>query len=88
MQKRTKVIGLVTGITLTCIIIYGCKESFIDRKPIGQYTIETYFTTEERAFQGVVGVYDVMGWNRTFAIKSSALFLLSILNKVSELFIA
>jgi starch-binding outer membrane protein, SusD/RagB family len=66
MQKRTKVIGLVTGITLSCVIIYGCKESFIDRKPIGQYTIETYFTTEERAFQGVVGVYDVMGWNRTF----------------------
>ena len=66
MQKRTKLIGLVTGITLSCIIIYGCKESFIDRKPIGQYTIETYFTTEERAFQGVVGVYDVMGWNRTF----------------------
>src|SRR5688500_18121095 len=66
MQKRTKVFALVTGITLTCIIIYSCKQSFIDRKPIGQYTIETYFTTEERAFQGVVGVYDVMGWNRTF----------------------
>jgi hypothetical protein len=66
MQKRSKVIALVTGITITSIIIYSCKKSFIDRKPIGQYTIETYFTTEERAFQGVVGVYDVMGWNRTF----------------------
>jgi starch-binding outer membrane protein, SusD/RagB family len=49
-----------------CLIIYGCDKKFIDRQPIGQYTIENYFTTEERAFQGVVGVYDVLGWNRTF----------------------
>ena len=66
MQNRTKVVALAIGITLSCVIIYSCKQSFVDRKPIGQYTIETYFTTEERAFQGVVGVYDVLGWNRTF----------------------
>ncbi len=66
MQKKKKIFALLTAITIVCTIIYGCKKSFIDRKPIGQYTIETYFNTEERAFQGVVGVYDVMGWNRTF----------------------
>lgn len=66
MQKRNKIFALSIGVVVTCSIIYGCKKGFIDRKPIGQYTIETYFTTEERAFQGVVGVYDVLGWNRTF----------------------
>lgn len=66
MQKRIKVFAVFTGICIASLIVYSCKKSFIDRKPIGQYTIETYFTTEERAFQGVVGVYDVMGWNRTF----------------------
>jgi hypothetical protein len=66
MQKNKRIFAVFTGITIVCTIIYGCKKSFIDRKPIGQYTIETYFTTEERAFQGVVGVYDVLGWNRTF----------------------
>ncbi len=66
MQKRKTAYIILTATALVSIVIYGCKKSFIDRKPIGQYTIETYFTTEERAFQGVVGVYDVMGWNRTF----------------------
>jgi hypothetical protein len=66
MQKGKKVFAISTALTLVCIVIYSCKKSFIDRKPIGQYTIETYFTTEDRAFQGVVGVYDVLGWNRTF----------------------
>lgn len=61
-----KVAYLFIGIISAGIVFYSCKKSFLDRKPIGQYTIETYFTTEERAFQGVVGVYDVMGWNRTF----------------------
>lgn len=66
MQKRKNIFALFSAIPIVCVIIYGCKKSFIDRKPIGQYTIETYFTTEDRAFQGVVGVYDVLGWNRTF----------------------
>ncbi|MES2890806.1 MAG: RagB/SusD family nutrient uptake outer membrane protein [Bacteroidota bacterium] len=66
MHKSKKLFTLLTVVALGGSVIYGCKKSFIDRKPIGQYTIETYFTTEERAFQGVVGVYDVLGWNRTF----------------------
>jgi hypothetical protein len=66
MQHRKRLFSFFAAIGAVCLIVYSCKKSFIDRKPIGQYTIETYFTTEERAFQGVVGVYDVMGWNRTF----------------------
>ena len=66
MQKRTKLLAILAAVPLACTIIYGCKKSFIDRRPIGQYTIENYFTTTDRAFQGVVGVYDVLGWNRTF----------------------
>lgn len=66
MRKKTKIFALLTAVPLAGMIMYGCKKSFLDRRPIGQYTIETYFTTEERAFQGVVGVYDVLGWNRTF----------------------
>lgn len=67
-MKNNKYLALflVTSLTCCALIFYGCKKSFLDRKPIGQYTIETYFTTKERAFQGVVGIYDVMGWNRTF----------------------
>jgi len=66
MQKTKRIFAVLSGVAIVCSIVYSCKKSFIDRKPIGQYTIETYFTTEERAFQGVVGVYDVLGWNRTF----------------------
>lgn len=67
MKNRKYIIAFfVTGFISCALIFNSCKRSFIDRKPIGQYTIETYFTTDEKAFQGVVGVYDVMGWNRTF----------------------
>lgn len=48
------------------VIIYGCKKSFLDRKPIGQDVIETYFDTEKHALEGVVGVYDPLGWERTY----------------------
>ena len=59
--RITIFIGLIVIATAA-----GCRKTFLDRKPIGQYTIETYFANEAKAFQAVVGVYDVSGWDKTF----------------------
>jgi hypothetical protein len=45
---------------------YACSKSFLNRKPIGQYTMETYYTDSSHALAGLVGVYDVIGWAATF----------------------
>lgn len=47
-------------------VLWGCKKSFLDKEPIGQYTIESFFTDDAKAFEAVVGVYDVSGWDKTF----------------------
>jgi starch-binding outer membrane protein, SusD/RagB family len=51
---------------ITTVVIYSCKKGFLDRKPEGQFEVESYFNTEKRALEGTVGVYDPMGWERTF----------------------
>jgi starch-binding outer membrane protein, SusD/RagB family len=62
-----KKIFLYTASALLILVIgFSCKKSFLDRKPIGQEVIETYFTTEKRALEGIVGVYDPLGWDKTF----------------------
>jgi starch-binding outer membrane protein, SusD/RagB family len=62
-----KKIFLYTATPLLILVIgFSCKKSFLDRKPIGQEVIETYFTTEKRALEGIVGVYDPLGWDKTF----------------------
>lgn len=62
-NKTIRYFFLILALTA---IVYGCSKGFLDRKPKGQFVIETYFTTEKRALEGVVGVYDPMGWERTF----------------------
>lgn len=66
MKKYKKIIFPAVVISILMVIVYGCGKSFLDRKPIGQYTIETYFKDEASAFQATVGVYDVSGWDKTF----------------------
>ena len=66
MKKYKQIIFPVLLIAMVIIAAWSCNKSFLDRKPIGQYTIETYFTDDAKAFQGVVGVYDVSGWDKTF----------------------
>ena len=63
---KKKLIFYTAAVFVLAAILYSCKQSFLDRKPKGQFVIETYFTTEKRALEGVVGVYDPMGWERTF----------------------
>ncbi len=65
-MKYKKIFFTASMVLVLIIVTFSCKKSFLDRKPIGQYTIETYFTDADKAFQAVVGVYDVTGWDKTF----------------------
>ncbi len=62
-----KKILIYSASTLLILLIgFSCKKNFLDQQPEGQNTLETYFTTEKRAMEGVVGVYDPLGWDKTF----------------------
>ncbi|MEY4905827.1 MAG: hypothetical protein RLZZ292_3642, partial [Bacteroidota bacterium] len=37
--------------------LFSCKKEFLEKKPLGQLTSETFFSTEEQAVQAVNAVY-------------------------------
>ena len=49
-MKHLIIIIIVMGLT-------ACSEDFLNRKPLGQLTYDTFFTTEEQAVQSVNSVY-------------------------------
>ena len=42
--------GLIFIITL--LLVTACSEDFLDKKPLGQLSSDTFFTTEEHAVLG------------------------------------
>lgn len=49
---------LLLTLALTAGIATGCKKEFLDRKPLGELTYDTFFTTEEQAVQATNAVYN------------------------------
>lgn len=49
---------LFLTLALTMIIVTGCKKEFLDRKPLGELTYDTFFTTEDQAVQATNAVYN------------------------------
>jgi starch-binding outer membrane protein, SusD/RagB family len=50
MQKRI-------SIFIILLFAFGCSDDFLDRKPKGQLTSDTFFQTEEHAVQSVNAIY-------------------------------
>lgn len=46
-------------------IFSSCSEEFLDRKPLDQVDSSTFYRTEEDAFEALVAVYDVLGYQST-----------------------
>jgi tetratricopeptide (TPR) repeat protein len=46
------------------LAVTGCKKDFLERKPLGELTYDTYFQTSEQAVQAVNAVYnELRQWN-------------------------
>ncbi len=59
MKKIVKVIALGT---VGLLLSQSCKNSFLDVKPKGTELESNYYKNATEAFNGLVAVYDVVGW--------------------------
>jgi hypothetical protein len=49
---------ILLTLALTAGIVTGCQKDFLDRKPLGELTYDTFFTTESQAVQATNAVYN------------------------------
>lgn len=56
-------------ILFTTVILASCSDDFLDKKKLGSLTTESFFVTENDAFQGVVAAYsDLKDYRYTWTI--------------------
>ena len=55
--NRKNIIFLLFALT-----VLGCSEDFLDRQPLDREVTSTFYQTEEQAFEALVAVYDVLGY--------------------------
>ena len=53
---------LLYSLSLTVSLQWGCSKSFLDVKPKGQFLESTYYSNQQEAFNGLIAVYDAVGW--------------------------
>lgn len=46
------------------LLFTGCSDDFLDLQPLDQEVTATFYKTEEQAIQGLVAVYDVLGYDQ------------------------
>ncbi len=49
----------------TLLILQSCSDEFLDRQPLDQKVSSNFYQTEEDAIQGLVAIYDVLGYQST-----------------------
>src|SRR6478672_11307722 len=50
-------------IVIMMSLLAGCKKSFLEIEPKGQFLTANYYANQDQAFSALVGVYDVMRKN-------------------------
>ncbi|MDI9363313.1 MAG: RagB/SusD family nutrient uptake outer membrane protein [Flavobacterium sp.] len=61
MKKNIKC-SILIALAFTTVL-FSCKKSFVHITPMGQFLTENYYTNQEQAYGGLVGVYDIMRKN-------------------------
>ena len=53
---------LLIKCTLVLLLLAGCSEEFLDRKPLDQVVSTNFYSTEKDAMEALVAVYDALGY--------------------------
>ncbi len=70
MKKLIKISALVVA---GLLVTQACKNNFIDIKPKGTDLESNYYKNQTEAFNGLVAVYDVVGWQGDFVTRENAM---------------
>jgi hypothetical protein len=61
-KEMKKSIKYLSFFLIGAIGVTSCKKSFLDVKPLGTDLESNYYRNQTEAFNGLVAVYDVVGW--------------------------
>ncbi len=63
---KTSFFKKVVLVSLIATTFFGCKKRFLNNEPGAIASVDNYYQTETECLKGVTGIYDILGWNRTF----------------------
>ena len=52
----------IAGLSLAALLMSACGKDFLEVEPKGQNLESTYYSNQQEAFNGLIAVYDVVGW--------------------------
>ena len=63
MKRTIKNTTRVLGVVMALSVMTGCKKSFFDGTPTGQYTVDNYFTTTTEVQAATASLYGAPWYN-------------------------
>jgi starch-binding outer membrane protein, SusD/RagB family len=63
---KSSFIKLILSGSVIAILFLGCKKGFLLKEPEAIPSADNYYQTESECMKGLTGIYDVLGWNKTF----------------------
>lgn len=60
-----KLIYKASALIVAISLLASCSDDFIDLKPLDKEVTTSFYKTEEQAMQGLVAIYDVLGYQET-----------------------
>jgi len=63
MKKNRLFLAMAAGLLVSSSLLQSCGKDFLEAKPKGTHFEMNYYKNEQEAFNGLVAVYDVLGWS-------------------------
>lgn len=63
MKKNRLFLAMAAGILVSSSLFQSCGKSFLEAEPKGTHFEINYYKNRQEAFNGLVAVYDVVGWS-------------------------
>jgi len=61
-MKKNRIFMALAGMVLAATLTQSCSKSFLEAQPKGSHFESNYYKNETEAFNGLIAVYDVLGW--------------------------
>lgn len=62
MKNNKLFLTIAAGLIVSTSLFQGCSKDFLEAKPKGTHFESNYYKNKQEAFNGLIAVYDVVGW--------------------------